>query len=96
MQIDDNLISYLEDLSCITLSDSEKDSLKKDLQKTMDSIAYIDRLDTRDVPCDSAVFHNNVNIFRDDEVKPFFDRELILKNAPVKNDEYFIAPKTLE
>jgi len=33
MQIDSELISYLEDLSCLALSDEEKTSLTGDLQK---------------------------------------------------------------
>jgi aspartyl-tRNA(Asn)/glutamyl-tRNA(Gln) amidotransferase subunit C len=39
---------------------------------------------------------DNVNVFRDDEARPSFDRELILQNAPVRNDEMFIAPKTVD
>jgi Asp-tRNA(Asn)/Glu-tRNA(Gln) amidotransferase C subunit len=37
-----------------------------------------------------------VNDFRDDIALPSYDRALILENAPVKNDETFIAPKTVE
>ena len=39
---------------------------------------------------------DNVNAFRDDEDRASFDRELILKNAPARNNEFFIAPKTVE
>jgi aspartyl-tRNA(Asn)/glutamyl-tRNA(Gln) amidotransferase subunit C len=39
---------------------------------------------------------DNFNIFRDDESRPSFDRELILQNAPRRNDEFFIAPKTVD
>ena len=39
---------------------------------------------------------DNVNDFRDDEVRPSFDRALILQNAPFRNDEMIIAPKTVE
>jgi aspartyl-tRNA(Asn)/glutamyl-tRNA(Gln) amidotransferase subunit C len=95
MQIDDKLISYLEDLSCLTLSDNEKKSLTGDLCETLISMSKIHELNTDSVPeCCSPL--DNVNVFRNDEVHPSFDRELILKNAPVKNDEMFIAPKTIE
>jgi len=95
MQIDSELITYLEDLSCLTLSDEEKNRLAGDLQKILDYMARLGELNTKDVEERSHPF-DNVNAFRDDEVYPSFDRELILKNAPVKNEEMIIAPKTVE
>jgi len=94
MQIDKNLITYMEDLSCLSLSDDEKNQMAGDLQKILNGISKL--LDLNTDGMSAEVPYNNVNIFRDDEVQPSFDRELILKNAPVKNDEYFIAPKTVE
>jgi len=95
MQIDDNLISYLEDLSCLTLSDAEKIRLSGDLQKILDYMARLSELDTAGVTERSHPF-DAVNAFRDDVVSPSIARELILKNAPVKNSEMIIAPKTVE
>jgi aspartyl-tRNA(Asn)/glutamyl-tRNA(Gln) amidotransferase subunit C len=96
MQIDDGLIAYLEDLSCLTLSDNEKDRLKKDLREILDYMARLGELSTDGVRERSHPF-DNVNAFREDQAtySPF-GRELILKNAPVRNDEMFIAPKTVE
>jgi len=95
LQIDDRLISYLEDLSCLSLSDSEKSRLTGDLQKILDYMARLGELDTTDLTERSHPF-DNVNAFRDDEAHPSFDRDLILKNAPVKNGEMILAPKTVE
>ena len=95
MQIDDKLLAYLEDLSCLTLSDNEKLRLKKDLREILDYMARLGELDTNGVIERSHPF-DNVNCFRDDTVRPSFDRELILHNAPVRNDQSIIAPKTVE
>jgi aspartyl-tRNA(Asn)/glutamyl-tRNA(Gln) amidotransferase subunit C len=95
MQIDSKLISYLEDLSCLALSDNEKTSLTGDLQKILDYMARLSEIDTSGVPERSHPF-DDVNAFRDDEVRASFERELILKNAPVKNNEFTVAPKTVE
>jgi aspartyl-tRNA(Asn)/glutamyl-tRNA(Gln) amidotransferase subunit C len=95
MKIDDKLVTYLEDLSFLSLSNDEKSRLADDLQKIIDGIDKLSGLDTGETPEYSFSF-NNVNIFRDDEVSASFDRELILKNAPVRNDEFFVAPKTVE
>lgn len=95
IQVDNNLISYLEDLSCLTLSDGEKNRMASDLEKILNGIAKLGGLNTDGVPECTHTFEK-VNVFRDDEVRPSLDRELLLKNAAVKNDEFFIAPKTVE
>jgi len=95
MQIDETLISYLEDLSYLTLSDEEKQRLSGDLKDILNGMAKLGELDTQDVPERSHPF-NNVNAFRDDAVQASFPREFILSNAPERNDEMFIAPRTVE
>jgi aspartyl-tRNA(Asn)/glutamyl-tRNA(Gln) amidotransferase subunit C len=95
MQIDDTLISYLEDLSCLTLSDAEKSRLTGDLKEILSGMERLGELNTEGVPERSHPF-DNVNAFRNDETGVSFDRELILKNAPDKNDAMFIAPKAVE
>jgi len=95
MQIDNELIEYLEDLSCLALSDDEKTSLTGDLQKILDYMARLSEIDTNGVSERSHPF-DNVNAFRNDEVRASFERELILQNAPLKNDEFMLAPKTVE
>jgi len=95
MLIDRKLISYLEDLSCLALSEQEKSSLTGDLQKILDYMARLGELDTNGVPERSHPF-DDVNAFRDDEAHSSFERALILQNAPLRNDEFTIAPKTVE
>jgi len=95
MQIDDKLLAYLEDLSCLTFSANEKTKLAKDLQEILEYMARLGELDTTGVVERSHPF-DNVNDFRDDAVRPSFNRVLILQNAPVRNDETIIAPKTVE
>ena len=36
------------------------------------------------------------NVMREDETSPSYEREDILKNAPCRNEEYFVVPKTVE
>ena len=95
MQIDNELIEYLEDLSCLALSDAEKNRLSGDLREILDYMARLGELDTGGVSERSHPF-DNVNAFRDDEVRASFERELVLKNAPLRNDEFMLAPKTVE
>ena len=94
MRIDRNLIAYLEDLSNLSLSDAEKERLGGDLEKILTYMAKLDELDTSGVAERSHPF-DNVNAFRADVVMPSFERELILKNAPNRNEDMFIAPNSI-
>jgi len=95
MEIDEKLISYLENLSYLTLTDDGKIRLAKDLREILSGMARLGELDTENVPERSHPF-DNVNDFRGDETRPSFGRGLILKNAPVRDDEVFLAPKTVD
>ena len=95
MQIDEGLIGYLEDLSCLTLSNEEKQQLSGELIKILSYMEKLGELNTDGVPERGHPF-DNVNAFRDDEVVASFDRELILKNAPDRDNKVFIAPKTID
>ncbi|MCL2036996.1 MAG: Asp-tRNA(Asn)/Glu-tRNA(Gln) amidotransferase subunit GatC [Oscillospiraceae bacterium] len=87
----EELISYLEDLSCLTLSSDEKVRLPGELEKILGGMAKLSELDTVGVDERSHPF-DNVNAFREDIVNDSFERELILRNAPNRSDEAFIAP----
>jgi aspartyl-tRNA(Asn)/glutamyl-tRNA(Gln) amidotransferase subunit C len=95
MKITPELVTYLQDLSCLTLDDTEKSALATDLEAVLAHAGIIGSLDTQGVPECSHPF-DCVNAFRDDTPLPSYDRELILQNAPERNDTMFIAPKTIE
>ena len=103
MIINDNLISNLEDLTFLTLSDSEKSLVADDLRILLDCISRLGELNTEGAreschPWEASNSESDdyVNIFREDEARPSLDRALALKNAPVKNEEFFVAPKTMD
>lgn len=95
MKIDKKLISYLEELSCLILTEKERLRLTDDLEKILSSMERLRDVNTENIPERSHPF-DHVNAFRDDEVQESFDRDLILKNAPDKNSEMLIVPKTIE
>lgn len=95
MKIDETLISYLEQLSYLKLTEEEKTQAKVDLSGIIGYMEKLNELDTNDCPALSHPF-SAVNRFREDEVVESYKIEDILSNAPMKNKEYFIAPKTVE
>jgi len=95
MIIDDKLIDYLEELSNLALSQEEKQRISADLTKIIGYMDLLCELDTESVPERSHPF-DNVNAFREDEISPSFDRELILKNAPYKSAGMFVTSQNSE
>ncbi|MCL2086685.1 MAG: Asp-tRNA(Asn)/Glu-tRNA(Gln) amidotransferase subunit GatC [Oscillospiraceae bacterium] len=100
MEINQELISYLENLSCLTLSEEETLKLTDDLGKIINSMAKLSELDTsaqqeNEFAPDNAAI-NPGNTFREDIILPSFPREGILKNSFANDGAMFIAPKTVE
>lgn len=95
MVITDELISYLEELARIRLSEEAEQKAKEDLQKILAYIDTLNELDTEGVEPMSHSFPIK-NVMREDEVRPSTDRELILSNAPKQKDGCFMVPRTVE
>ena len=95
MHIDKNLISKLENLSMLKLSDSEKEEVGKDLNEILSMIKKLEEYDTEGVE-PLAYLTNVINVSRDDIVGNHLDRKAGLKNAKSKNEQYFIVPKVIK
>jgi len=95
MQIDDKLIAYLEELSRLRLSPREQEAAKVQLGDILTYIDQLGELDTTDVEALSHPF-SFTNFFREDEMRPSFDRDLMLQNAPQQKDGCFKVPKAVE
>ena len=91
MLIDQTLISYLEDLSCLTLSAEEKQRISGDLKEILGYMERLGALSAEGVAERSHPF-DHVNAFREDEVGASLDRDLILQNAPRGDGKMFVAP----
>ena len=95
MDIDMQLIEYLEELSYITLSEDEKIRMMSDLENILQYISTLQEIDTANVPERSHPF-DDTNAFREDMVCDSFDRMQILKNAPCKGENAFEVPKIID
>jgi aspartyl-tRNA(Asn)/glutamyl-tRNA(Gln) amidotransferase subunit C len=95
MKITKEMVEYVAALSRLKLSDQEKTEVQKDLGSIIDYIDMLNNVDTTDIEPMSHTFAIK-NVFRKDEVLPSFDREELLKNAPKRDEESFIVPKTVE
>lgn len=95
MQITDELIDYIGDLSRLHLKDEEKEKAKADLSDILNYMEKLNELDTKGLPEMSHPFEN-VNRFREDAVTNTDDRENLLSNAPESKGSYYKVFKTVE
>lgn len=95
MKISMELISYLEDLGRIRLTEEEKAKTLIDLKSILDYMDKLNELDTSSVEPLSHAFPLT-NVYREDEVTNHDLRDVLLANAPAQKDGCFQVPKTVE
>ena len=95
MKITQEMVEYVAVLSRLKLSDQEKIEVQNDLGSIIDYIDLLNNVDTTDIEPMSHTFAIK-NVFRKDEVAPSSDREALLSNAPKRDADSFIVPKTVE
>jgi aspartyl-tRNA(Asn)/glutamyl-tRNA(Gln) amidotransferase subunit C len=95
MTVNTDLISRLEHLARLELSEQERISLQSDLTNILDMVEKLQELDTTQV--EPLVYMNEeVNVWREDEVKHQVEREAALKNAPDQDGTFFKVPKVID
>lgn len=95
MKIDKTLISRLEHLARLELSEAQKKSLMGDLNEILGMVEKLQELDTENV--EPLVYINETeNVWRKDEVKHQVSRAEALSNAPDKNEAFFKVPKVID
>ncbi len=82
-------------LARLALSSDEADRMREQLGKILEYIRQLDRLDTSGVvPTSHAVEMGTP--FREDSLRPFGEKEEILKNAPDREGDFFRVPRIIE
>jgi aspartyl-tRNA(Asn)/glutamyl-tRNA(Gln) amidotransferase subunit C len=95
MEVNDQLVDKLANLSRLQFDTAEKVAIKVDLQSMIQFIDKLNELDTTGV---EPLLHmsDNVNVLRADEVQGSISREDALKNAPVHDEQFFKVPKVIQ
>jgi aspartyl-tRNA(Asn)/glutamyl-tRNA(Gln) amidotransferase subunit C len=95
MIIDDALILRLENLARLDLSAAERTKMQGSLTNILTMVEQLNTLDTEGV--EPLVYINeDVNVWREDEVKHQLDRKDALKNAPDSDGSFFKVPKVID
>ena len=95
MEVNDLMVDKLANLARLQFNDTEKESIKTDLQRMIQFVEKLNELDTTGV---EPLLHmsEQVNILRDDEVKGSISKAAGLQNAPVQDGEFFKVPKVIK
>ncbi|PKL90303.1 MAG: Asp-tRNA(Asn)/Glu-tRNA(Gln) amidotransferase GatCAB subunit C [Ignavibacteriae bacterium HGW-Ignavibacteriae-2] len=88
-------VEYIANLARLEFSSSEIENFTDQLNQILQYVDKLNELDTDNIePLSHPV--ENVNVFRDDILKPTVSRMEALKNAPEANDEFFKVPKIIK
>jgi aspartyl-tRNA(Asn)/glutamyl-tRNA(Gln) amidotransferase subunit C len=96
MQVDDALLSKLEKLSFLKVSDDKREEIISQLSEIVAFVDNLSELNTDGVD-DKFAMNDNSTLLREDI--PSCDSQIndeILKNAPKSADHFFIVPKIIE
>ena len=95
MEVNDEMVDKLANLSRLQFNDTEKQSWKKDLQKMIQFVEKLNELDTTGI---EPLLHmsDGVNVLREDEVQGSIERKEALKNAPEQDGVFFKVPKVIK
>ena len=95
MSIDKDTVKHISKLARISLDEKKINNLSKDLSSIMKFIEKLNELNTDKVTPLTSIINTSLKS-REDDVKDGKIRDQILKNSPVKNEEFFVVPKVLE
>ena len=81
-------------LARLELNENEINNHAEQLERILDYIRQLEKIDTDDVPCTTRAIEV-VNVFRKDEKKNSDCNEELLELGPSREDKYFKVPKII-
>lgn len=88
-------VDSVANLARLYFTDEEKEEMMGILNNILDYFDKLSELGTEDVEPLTHILPVQ-NVMRGDEVKPSYDQETALKNAPKHDRGHFVIPKVIE
>lgn len=95
MKINRELLDKMAHLARLEFEDKDADKMMHDMTALISWVEKLNEVDTTGIEPLTTMSHE-VNTFREDNAQPELTRDEVLKNAPLKNENYFRVPKVLE
>lgn len=95
MELTNEMIRQLAQLSRLHIEEADLPRLKEDLGKMIHFVEKLQELDTTGV---EPLLHmtDNVDVLRPDQLSPSLDRSTALAIAPDADDQYIYVPKVIK
>ena len=94
MSVTKKEVEHIAELARLKFKEEELESFTHQLNEILSYVDKLNELDTENVePLSHPI--ENINVFRNDELKKSISTEEALKNAPDKTDEFFKVPKVI-
>ena len=87
-------VRKVAELARLELNEDEINNHSEQLEKILDYIRQLEKIDTDDIPCTTRAIEV-INIFRKDEKKVSDCSEELLELGPSREDKYFKVPKII-
>lgn len=95
MKIDRKEVEHVAQLARLQFDEAQLEMFVHQLNTILEYFEKLQKINTSEIePTSHAVVMNNV--FRDDAVEDFSDKDLLLTNAPSKEKGCFKVPKVIE
>ena len=88
-------VSKVAQLARLKLNDEQVDNHAIQIEKILDYINQLEKIDTTNVPCTTRAIEV-INNFRSDDKKIYKNRDEILNLAPSREDDFFKVPKIIK
>lgn len=88
-------VEYVAELARLDFKEEEKLSLIDDLNKVLEYMEKLNRLDTENVDIIVNPYYIE-NKFREDEVESSLSLNEVIENSPQNLEEYILVPKIIE
>lgn len=95
MNITRELLDKIAHLARLEVRENEAEKIMQDMSAIVTWMEQLKEVDTTGLEPLTSMSHE-VNAFREDRIENQLPREAALKNAPVKDENYFKVPKVLE
>ncbi len=95
MQINEATVRKIAHLARIKVTDEEAKSLESELNTILEWVGELNEVDTDDVEPLTSVVETSMKQ-RTDEITDGGFADQVTKNAPKKEDHFFVVPKVVE
>ena len=94
-RITEEQVKKVAELARLKLDNKQIKRQAEQIEKILDYINQLEKIDTRDVPCTTRAIEV-INVLRSDENRKFEERDDILNLAPSREDDFFKVPKIIK